>query len=330
MAVVTLIFLLGAGVLLLIVSIFFATNRHVIDGMGARVSWYLRKYDPVFDKWYVKKDIESIINSYDKSDLGYEIGNRFVIRWQNSKTVADIDGPVLILDAGDNQTENIAKATIDYTKNGVLKESRQYLPAHISKAIDFEIAIDVLRNSKRNNAARELYNNWLLPELEDKYGVIPSDHPVKRAVQKLELLRRGGFLGPVLLTEYERLPEYGVPDGRIRQETENFMEFVVDLAMKKGGMKPIYFDGDFYHIVIILVGDNDYNFYVDKTVSNLSKYEVFHFLTVGRESVMDRIAKDLSNAPGVRECVLMSHELPEKTYLNRRDAYTIRVESAIY
>lgn len=285
----------------------------------------------MFDRWFVKKDIESIINSYSQSDLGYDIGNRYVIRWESSTNKEDLDAPVLFLDRGEDQTRNIAKATLDYTKNGVLNDSRPYLPEHINEAINFQLAIDILNTRNKKDAANELYQNWLLSELEDNTGQVPDDHPVKRAVQKLELLKRGGFLGPVLFREYERLPAYGVPDSRIKQEADDFLEFLVSLAKKKGGrLEPIYFDEGFYHMAVILVGNRDYNFYVDKTISQLSEREVFHFLAVGSENKMEKIHEKLSDTPGIESCRLQKYELPKKTYLPSRDAIAIRVVSSVY
>jgi len=287
------------------------------------VFWgWVKGWNRFTDRRYVKKNIESLINSYGKEDIGYDMDSRFRIEWETNTDVDSFiqdDEVVLCLSDSENQPKNVAKSTIEYVRKSVIPESRKYLPPRISKAIDYSISLNILQAEDSTDARRSLYDSVIMPELEDDDGRVSEDNPTREKFEKVESTRKGGLLGPILIEEYSTLRGYGIPDEVIREECSEYLDFLVEIATKdKGEDVPLDFEGEHFDVQIGLVGKNPpaTDFYIEKCEGSLQEHHSVYTLGVGDYTVKwtKEIVEELADSEFVRERSITKYNLPEDSY----------------
>jgi len=318
----------GAGVTAIIfgVSIYLLGNPVVIDRWLSGLYKAGRKLDTSLDRGYVRKDIEAVVNSYDASDLGYELQHGIQLDWKREvdrSTIID-DGEVIVcLEDGDHQVQNLAIATYEYVENGVIPHSK--------RRIDICISLDILRNSGKKEAIRQLYEEQILPTLEEGTESI-DENPIKRSYDQVEETRRGGLLGPVLLTEFEKLTEHGMPNDSIRAETEEFVDFLETIsASERGEEVDLTFDGAYIEVSIGLMAQSavrDLGPYEKMAKMNLAESETSYILAVGKNiDAAKEVALKTKELPGVDSFFEIDYKLDQNSnFGGEKDSYSARFE----
>lgn len=214
------------------IFVYFIAYPEKLQQWKAIIFGTVRKYDEKLDKSYVENDIEAVVNSLNEYNFGYELESGVDVVWEKSADRQSIleDGEVIIcLDTGDNQSANLARATLQYAKTGIIPGARRHIPDPVNKGLNYCVTLNMLSRNEKDDAIRVLYEDIILPVIENSDGEV-DESPVKTAYERSESLRKGGFLGPVLLNEFEKLTEHGMPSDDIRSETEEFLEFLETIA----------------------------------------------------------------------------------------------------
>jgi hypothetical protein len=292
-----------------------------VDNAQSVLFGWVKGWSRFTDRRYVKKNIESLINSYGEEDIGYDMDSRFRIEWETNTDVDSFiqdDEVVLCLSDSENQPKNVAKATIEYVRKSVIPESRKYLPPEISKSIDYCISLNILQADSKD-ARRSLYDSVIMPELEDDDGRVSEDNPTREKFEKVESTRKGGLLGPILIEEYSTLRGYGIPDEVIREECSDYLDFLVEIATKnKGEDVPLDFEGEHFDVQIGLVGKRPpaTDYYIQRCEDSLQEHHSVYTLGVGDYTVKwtKEIVEELSGSEYVRERTITKYNLPEDSY----------------
>lgn len=293
-----------------------------VDSTQSVLWGWVKGWSRFTDRRYVKKNIESLINSYSEEDIGYDMDSRFRIEWKTNTDVDSFiqdDEVVLCLSDSENQPKNVAKATIEYVRKSVIPESRKYLSPEISKAIDYSISLSILQTEDSTDARRSLYDSVIMPELENDEGRVSEDNLTREKFEKVESTRKGGLLGPILIEEYATLRGYGIPDEVIREECSDYLDFLVEIATKDQGEDvPLDFVGHHFDVQIGLVGRNPpaTDFYTERCKDSLQEHHSVYTLGVGNYTVKwtKEIVEELSDSEFIRERTITKYNFPEDSY----------------
>jgi hypothetical protein len=101
------------------------------------------------DKRYIKQDIQTSVNNYNKDNLGFDVPFGINITWEDGDPHLNDGDVVLRLNKGDNQPHNVAIATLQYTEKAVLPESRSCIDEDINEGINYTLSLDILNQSNK-------------------------------------------------------------------------------------------------------------------------------------------------------------------------------------
>lgn len=157
---------------------------------------------------------------------------------------------VVCLEPSINEARNLARATMLYTSEDLIRESQRFIDAKIMKAACFAVARKMLMMDRRLDAFKCLNDEFLEPEL--------SNHPsIKGHIEVMEKLDDEGNFTRLFLNEFselgEKLSGY-LSEPRAERETVTFMGIMKKLAEKQKGVdiNPIH-RGQIINVGIMLI-----------------------------------------------------------------------------
>ncbi len=269
---------------------------------GEKIFYYLIKLIPFVSSWKKRKTIEKEIHAYITEEIksinseayGFKILPKGIkIEWRLRKKEEVIIGEneiVIRLGSRVNPCENFIDALILYLANSFMPNERIYLEPALYEACKFQVAISMLRRR-----AREYYRVFI-----DKYykTAVEKCEEILNYSEKLENIEKSGLLIASFLPAlsfyadkwvFQRRP----PSSEIHQEIDEFLDFINNIATKKGYEEemgeepPLTYPGRYLKIGVILVARKelaekfDYRPHFEKAREKL-KHEVNILFVTGR------------------------------------------------
>lgn len=314
----------------------YLTRPGIVQKRLAYIYKFISKIYTKADKSFVAADIEGVINTYTEDEIGFDSSYGVSVNWADNtdkSTILENGDVIICLDKGEHQSENLARASVEYAKKGVVPESRHYLDEPVNKGINYCVSHNILDRTGEEDALRILWNDIILPELENSKGEIDEEKELTENYYKVDDTRRGGIFGPVLLSEYEKLSSYGRPDDQIRRDTEQFLNFLHEIATKNRGEDvPLRYEGDTIDVHIVLAAKtyiDDADPYIDSCKKGLAKANTTYLLSVGRNiPLAEETVATIKELPGVDEFEETYHLLDDDSYFGgEKEAYCARFES---
>jgi len=265
-------FRLGGAIAAILETILIYVLSNPDKAIGFLASLYKkgRKIHFWFEKSAVEKRLESTIGLASKK-VNEEEGNLLPhgvdIEWidiekQDRDAFLREDKIVVCLEPSINEEKNLARATMLYTSEDLIRESQRFVNKKVMRAACFAVARKMLMIDRRIGALKCLNEEFLTPE-------ISKDPQIKGHLEVMEKLDLEGCFTRVLLRELSELDAKLSPATshlRAEEETASFMQIMKKLAEKQKGVD-IYptHRGNVIDVDIILVareGVTDPNPYI--------------------------------------------------------------------
>ncbi|MFC1866351.1 hypothetical protein ACFLYB_06540 [Chloroflexota bacterium] len=195
---------------------------------------------PFLRKKYLYNKIATSIQS--DINIGSEIINKQApgvlphavkIEWAKSGIDAEAclrNGEIIVkLSPDEADDRNIVVSVLTYLKKGLLPQARHCIDEALMEATDFTTAKELLVMNNRESAIPYLITEYLEPE-------ISSSPKVGEDFNDLEILHKVGFFTRVFLKQLEFFSKkvFATPSTAIiRQETREFVKFLVDIAEQR-------------------------------------------------------------------------------------------------
>lgn len=191
-----------------------------------------------FEQSAVEKRLESTIGLSSKkvNEEGVKLLPHGVdVKWAESKDQGAFlkdDKIVVCLEPSVNESRNLARATMLFTSEDLIRESQRFVNRKVMKSVCFAVARKMLMIDRRLDAFKCLNEEFLEPEI-NKYPSI-KDH-----LEVMEKLDSDGTFTRLLLKELSELdaklsPALSHP--RAEKETVSFMHTMKSLAEKQKGV----------------------------------------------------------------------------------------------
>lgn len=257
------------------------------------------------DKATISADIERMLEAYE---VGYPIPQEVDVVWEESaeENLLWQDNQELIcLDDSDHIHKNACKSAFRFSRRHIVQPVRSFLAPPVNTGLDTFVSEDIIRSAATEttyidpDAARGLLFEELAAKLDvDSWDAIDAVHG------ELNDVRDAGFFGPVLLREYAKLSEAGVPSSDVKTETRDFLMFLDEISSRSpGGAGQLAFPGQTINVGIGIVGgQRDAEFYEQLALKSFAKYETTYILAEGEKIPLLKTVHDkLKDRPGVAQ-----------------------------
>lgn len=139
---------------------------------------------------------------------------------------------VVCLESSRSQDRNLARATLFYVAEDLVRDSRRFIDQMVMRACDFAIARKMLMSDHRMDALKCLNDEFLNPETD-------SDPGLRQYVLAMDEMDSHGTLTRILLREFSDLGIRLSPklsDRQTENETKTFTDKLTLLARKQPGI----------------------------------------------------------------------------------------------
>lgn len=140
---------------------------------------------------------------------------------------------IVCLESSYNEAKNLARATMLYVAEDLIRKSRRFVEPLTMKSADFVVARKMLMMDRRLDAIRYLNEEFIKPEADKR----PE---VALYVSSMEKMDVGGHFTRILLREFSeldtRLPPSLPSDTQVEAETLSFTQMLKELVEKKKGV----------------------------------------------------------------------------------------------
>jgi len=227
-----------------------------------------------FEKNAVKKRLETTINSASKkvneeSGIGY-LPHGINIKWvetQNRETFLKENKIVICLESSYNEEKNLARATILFIKEDLIRESQRFVNVTIIKSLCFTLARKLLMQDRKLNAIKCLNEEFIKPEIQK----VPQ---IRKYTLGMENVDKQGYLLRILLREFSQLDTKlspAITDPRAKKETKTFTQFLINfIEREKGEKSELSFNGSVFRVSLMPVAQLDKDFDINNFVKAAS------------------------------------------------------------
>ena len=191
-----------------------------------------------FERNAVEKRLESTIGLSSKkvNEEGVKLLPHGVdIKWVDPRdrdAFLKEDKIVVCLESSVNEARNLARATMLYVSEDLIRESQRFVDRKVMKSACFAVARKMLMIDRRLDAFKRLNEEFLEPEITE----YPS---IKDHVEVMEKLDSEGCFTRLLLKELSELDAKLSPslsDPRAEKETVSFVQTMKKLSEKQKGI----------------------------------------------------------------------------------------------
>jgi hypothetical protein len=180
------------------------TNLEWVAGLIASSYKIGRNVNFWFEKKAVEKRIENTIDSASK-----KVNNEGVIVLPHSVDIKWVEpmkrdafleeGKVVVcLESSYNEARNLARATMLYVADDLIRESQRFINPLVTKSICFAIGRKLLMLDKRLDALKCLNEEFIEPEAK-------KERKIREYVVAMEKMDEQGYLTRILLREFAQL-----------------------------------------------------------------------------------------------------------------------------
>ena len=258
-----LIEIFGSTAVVFALIIYFIIRFHGdLIRFGSKILAALSFFGIWFKKGSIKYDIEGIINSFSSAfnrQAKELMVPNFQLEFVKPKDVdafVSEDGSKLILrmDFSRNNHKNVANATYNYVKSGLLSNSKRYIDNKISKSIDLNVARTILLRSRNKDALAYFDNSYLIPEQDDS-------RKFEELYNQIEEINKSGLLTRILLREYKDFGDklyVSPPKEEHYKESNEFLRFVYEISIReKSDWTNLGYEGRNIKVAVILVSKTE-------------------------------------------------------------------------
>ena len=230
------------------------------------IAWLIRLAPDVpnnLKRRAIRNEIESAINSalrqFNREGAGF-IEHEISISWLKPgedvrETFFKSGKAYLKLNYSANPETTLVEAALMFCKEGLLQETRQYIPRQLMRAIDLQFVDEVLRR-RRSASGRAYFFHEVMPRET-------ADNPqTERFVERLQLISQHGLFTRALLPELRDYPataHAALPHQRHADEIESYLDFLeAAVRSREDGTKAALLHiGHTIRTAIVLVGIPD-------------------------------------------------------------------------
>ncbi|GAV24827.1 hypothetical protein ciss_07600 [Carboxydothermus islandicus] len=261
----SILFYLPWGIIfVLLYLIFFHIER--IELVVSKIYGYFRFMSKTFEKAAVSKHIRGTILSFTK-ELNRELKDiapyDLKIQWvkeENKETFLKENQIILRMYKYDNQAKNVVVALTEYVEKGIMPKAKKYIHKNVSRATDLAITRKILI-SRFSDSLDYFDEEFLKPLL--------NDDELKETFFKIKDLDESGMLTQVVLREFIELGKKlypSVPDENIKKETQEFINYLYEIATKEpGNYTNLCFNKGYIKVAVVLIANQEtYNLYGKK------------------------------------------------------------------
>lgn len=176
----------------------------------------------------IKNEIESAINrAFKQFHREGFVDHEIVVSWlkpgESAREVFFRSGKAYLkLDYSNSQETNLAEAALRFCRQGLLPETRQYVPRPLMRAIDLQFVDEVLQRQRAGQS-----RGYFLHEVMRRETAGSAE--TARFVDKLQMVSQHGLFTRVLLPELRDYPALVNAPRTHRghaQEIESFLDFL--------------------------------------------------------------------------------------------------------
>lgn len=173
----------------------------------------------------------SRINSESEGLLPHGVKVEIVKRTERDAFLRE-EQVVVCMESSRSQARNLARATLFYVAEDLVRESRRFIDRVIIHACDFALARKMLMAEQRVDALKSFNDEFLDPETKRE----PS---IRTYVLGMDEMDSNGTLTRILLREFSELGTKLSPklsDVEAEQESKSFTDKLIQLARKQTGI----------------------------------------------------------------------------------------------
>lgn len=280
------------------------SNLECVENIIASSYKIGRKFNFWFEKNAVEKRLENTINSASRkvNEEGITVLPHGIdIKWVEpmSRDAFLKEGKIVVcLEPSYNEARNLARATILYVAEDLIRESQRFINPTVMKSLSFALARKILMLDKRYDALKCLNEEFI----EQEISKTPKLRDLILAMEKLD---EKGFLTRILLREFSQLDAKLSPalsDARAMKETETFTEFLKIFVEKKPEEDvPLRHDGEIIKVHLLPVTRSIEEFDISVYVKRASQsfdagIETIYVLAWARNIVLaESVVKRIEN-----------------------------------
>jgi hypothetical protein len=211
------------------------TNLEWITSLIASSYKIFRRFNFWFEKNAVAKRIESMITIASRrvNEEGVSVLPHGVeVKWvEPMKRDAFLkEGKVVVcLESSYNEARNLARATLLYTADDLIRGSQRFISPRVTRSIIFAVSRKMFKSDKRFDALKYLNEEFIEPEAD-------KDPKIREYVMSMEKMDEQGYLTRILLREFSQLDAKLSPaltDFDAWSETERFTHLLGVFVGKK-------------------------------------------------------------------------------------------------
>lgn len=165
---------------------------------------------------------------------------------------------IVCMEPSENQSRNLARATMLYVSDDLIRESRRFVNLKVMKAADFVVARRILALAGNMDALKCLNQEF-------------ADTALENEIKALETIGSVGLLTRVVLREYSDLSGKLPPIGASPQaetETERFCRTVEALVTKEKGVDvDTIYDGGIISVALMPVAREEASWLLDPYIN---------------------------------------------------------------
>lgn len=238
--------------------IYYLRNPEKFEKLIALIAKGLRFVSKKFDYGYVKYDLQGKINDYLKkvSKRVKHIDIRKInIKWIDPKEQSESqyikNGELIIrLKKGENQNENIVKASMAFISHSFLRKAKSYIAKYQRESMDLFACYDLLKEEKS-----EILDQFVQDFMKDQM----DNEKVAEFFEKYTDVDEAGIFYPVLAQELTFLGEKVFAKKRdsqkIHQEVRDLVNFLYRYAHRKLSEDNVSdFSGEYCQFAIRIIG----------------------------------------------------------------------------
>jgi hypothetical protein len=179
--------------------------------------------------------------------------HRMKVNWvqpMNRDAFLKNDQVIVCLEGSENQSRNLARATILYVADDLLRESRRFVYPSLMKSTDFVVSRKILASAGNIAALNCLNEEFIQPAVQ-------GNAELEAMIASLQRADSAGLLTRVMLRTFRDLSALVPPSAAnptAENETMNFFEIIERLGTKAKGVdvNPTL-DGEIIRVAIMLV-----------------------------------------------------------------------------
>ncbi|MCF8409080.1 MAG: hypothetical protein K9G36_08920 [Crocinitomicaceae bacterium] len=216
--------------------IYFAKNIDKFELLIGGIGKFLKFVSKKFDYTYVKYNLQGKINEY-LSKISKKVKHidikKINIKWidpetQDEKQFIQNGELIIRLKKGENQNENLVKASMAFISMAFLKKAKSYVAKYQRESLDLFACYDLLKEEKA-----EILDQFVQDFMKEKL----DDNKIADFFEKYSDIDDAGIFYPVLVQELTFLGEKVFASKRdaqkIYEEVRNLVNFLYRYANRK-------------------------------------------------------------------------------------------------